>query len=188
MNEAKQQNLSSKRSRTLFVLVPLASIGVPARSGYIINFPRELIIWGVFLSVRRTLYLVLALFSTFIYSDIKHILTRPCHTQHQPHFRYLDWEDKHIIFIEKGLMLWFSNTNWHSEDNERPGPFGHCLAGGKRSADFSCVIESVVGHYKSEWRVAKNSSEIYRICLEMRQAFSQFIMALTMLGSKQREP
>lgn len=157
-------------------------MGVLTQSGYITNFPRELIFWDVFLSVRRALYLGLSFFSTFVYSDIKRILTKACPTQHLLHFRWnLYWEDKHILRIEEGLALWVSTAEQHSGDNGRPGPFGLCSAAGKGPANPLCVIDSVVGHYKSERRVAKNSAKIYRICLEIRQAFHRFILALTML-------
>lgn len=121
--------------------------------------------------------------------DVKLMQTRSCPIQRRPHFRPRSWLGGQAHRLPgKGLMLWSSPAVWRSGNSERPGPRGRCSAGGKGPADPSCVIDRVVECYKSEWRLAKNSSEIYRDCLEMRQTFSRFITLLTVLASRQKEP
>lgn len=99
--------LSSKKPRAVFcfLLFSLTSVRELAQSGYVINFPRELIFWDVFLSIGTTLYLGFTHIPTFIYSAIKHILTSLyplsiCHILGEG----LGQEHMHIIFIEEGLM------------------------------------------------------------------------------------
>lgn len=90
------------------------------------KFSQKNVILRCFPKCREGYLFRTRIFLTFIYCDIKHILRRSCLTEHLPRYRWTSWlEDKHTIFIEEGVVLWFSTAQWHSVDNERSGPFGH---------------------------------------------------------------
>lgn len=185
MNKAKEQNVSSMVSRTLFCLLCFPSFHGNAGTEWVHHkFPQRIDILGCFPKCKESSLFRTCILLIFVYSDIKRILTKACPTQHLRHFRWnLYWEDKHILLIEEGLALWVSTSKRHSGENGRPGPFGLCSAAGKGPTHPLCVIHSLFGHNKSERRVAKSSAKIYRIFLEIRQAFHRFILALTMLPS-----
>lgn len=125
---------------------------------YAINFLKELVF--LLLGIGKTLFWTISLPNTYIFI-IKYRLTKLYMRQHLPHFRYRSrLEYKSIIFVDKGRMLWFCNTLWHSEDNIILQPLWS-LSNQKKKGPLDSLSLTVLSNVTNQNKWLHNTAQIF---------------------------